>query len=152
MKYFLICILIISIFSSFKTGEGTAILTCKSESRRSLFNAVLDEAVFLRTAELTIDNSTMSFSATDEGHIIFDADDKVFTMYLESTTPDKKTKFLRLWAIPSSFKKIFSEDGPGSQFHHIYEFRARLESTEPRKGKEYNTPTIELVCTLDYQL
>lgn len=74
-------------------------------------------------------------------------------MYLSSKyDAHAQDKFLRLWAVPSSFKVISTQKGPGSQFHNVYEFHAKLESTDPRKGKELNTPTIELICTLDYEL
>ena len=97
-----------------------------------------------------MDGSKLTFGTDDKSYIIFDPTSKVLTIYLESRS--KNGKFLRFWAIPSSFKTISNEKGPGTQFHSVYEFKAKLESTDPRKGKELNTPTIELNCNLDYQL
>ena len=95
----------------------------------------------------------MTFSFQDRSNIIFDPDNKVFTVFLESKSDDPKSrKFLKFWALPSFFKKVKTEKGPGTEFHDTYEFRAKLYATEPRKTNEPNTKTIELICTLDYEL
>jgi hypothetical protein len=150
MKCFLFAIVTLILFSSFNIGEPVATLTCKSESGRTQFNAVLPGASYLESAELSVDGSKYTFGRNDKSYIIFDHLSKVLTVYLESN--DNNEKFLRFWAIPASFKTVSNEKGPGTQFHSVYEFKAKLEATDPRKGKELNTPTIELSCTLDYQL
>jgi len=153
MKASLIALLIIIFLSSYKPGEPVATLTCKSETGRTLFSAELPSCSYLEKAELTIDGSKLGFTNQDKANIIFDPENKVFTIYLESHSSDSKTyKFLKFWALPSSFKKISSEKSSGSQFHDIYEFHARLYGTEPRKISEPNTKVIELICTLNYEL
>ena len=141
------------LLSSFRPGEPTATLTCKSTSGRTTFSAELPSCSYLGTAEFSIDGSKLTFSSDDKSHVIFDPEDKVLTIYLESKTDDpKEHKFLKFWALPSSFKKVKNDKGPGSQFHDVYEFHAKLYATEPRRTKELNTKTIELICTLDYEL
>jgi hypothetical protein len=143
------CLLLLSSYRLRYFGVGSAKLECKSQSGRTLFNAELEECQFLETAELSIDNTKENFSKEDDGYIIADLDNKILTMYLES---QKRHSFLKFWAIPSSFKTILNEKGPGTQFHKIIEFKAKLYGTEPRQDKEFNTPEIELFCKLDYQL
>ncbi len=153
MRKIFTAILIISFFTSFRNGEPVAILACRSESGRTTFTAELPGCSYLDKAELTIDGSKLNFSSQDKGSIIFDPDNKVFTVCLESKSNDQKTyKFLKFWVLPSSFKKVKSEKGPGTEFHDTYEFHAKLFSTEPRKINERTTKTIELICTLDYEL
>lgn len=149
MTYFLSLYILLTSFVPSKFGEPVATLTCKSASGRTIFTATLPEVEYLEKAELVIDNSKLVFSIEDKGGAIFDPTNRVFTVYLESQNGEKH---LRFWVTPSSFKKVFSEKGSGSQFHDIYEFQGMLEATEPRKGKENVTPTIELTCKLDYQL
>ena len=149
--FYPICLLLIVLFfSSFNTGVGKAILSGKSDSGRTIFKAEMEDCRILENAELTIDKAKLTFSAEDNGHIVADLENGVFTMHLESG--NNGGKFLRLWAIPSSFKNILNEKGSGSQFHKVYEFKVKFYSTEPRKGKGFNTPEIEIYCTLDFQL
>lgn len=145
----LFSILTLVLFSSFKFGEPVATLNCKSVSGRTFFKAEIPSGSYLDNAEFIVDNAKLDFSMQDNNAIIFDPDNKVLTVYLESK--DSK-KFLRFWAIPSSFKKVSSEKGPGTEFHDVYEFHAKIEASDPRNGKQPNTPRIELVCTLDYEL
>jgi hypothetical protein len=135
------------------TGEPVATLTCKSSSGRTLFTAVLPDCDYVEKAEFSIDRTSMSFAANDTQGVIFDPENKTFTISIVSRSVNSKTeKFLKFWALPSSFTRIKHETGSGTQFHDVYEFHAKLFATEPRKGFEYNTKIIELICTLDYQL
>jgi hypothetical protein len=153
MQRFIIILTIASFLTSFRPGEPVATLTCKSLSGKTTFSAILPSCTYLEKAELIIDKSKLQFEAMDHSNIIFDPENKVFTVFLESKSDDPKAyKFLKFWALPSSFKKIKSEKGSGSQFHDIYEFHAKLYATEPRKTSKPNTKTIELICTLDYEL
>jgi hypothetical protein len=152
MRIFLITVLIGFLVLSFRPGEPVATLNCKSESGRTTFTATLPDCSYLEKAELSIDGSKLVFSISDKGNIIFDENSRVFTICLESNTRDKASKFLKFWAVPSSFRKVKSEKGTGTQFHDIYEFRAKLYATEPRSVKEPHTKTIDLICTLDYEL
>jgi hypothetical protein len=128
-------------------------LTCKSGSGKTTFTAVLPSCSYLEKAELIIDGSKLAFSDKDKCNVIFDSGNKVFTVYLESKAEDPKAyKFLKFWALPSSFKKTKSEKKFGTQFHDTYEFRANLYATEPRGKSDSNTKTIKLICTLDYEL
>jgi hypothetical protein len=153
MRKLLVRLLFISTLLSFKPGVGTAHLTCKSASGRTLFTAELEECEFLRSAEFTVDDVKITFSySNDEGYIVFDPENKVFTILLNSGAKSKGYKFLKFWAIPASFKQTMDENGPGSEFHHKYEFRAFIYGKDPRSDKDPNTPLIELNCQLDYRL
>jgi hypothetical protein len=153
MRTFITILIVVIFLTSFKPGEPVATLTCKSESGRTIFTAVLPSCSYLKKAELVIDKSKLQFEDMDRSNIIFDPENKVFTVYLESKSDDPKAyKFLMFWALPSSFKKTKSEKGSGSEFHDTYEFHAKLYATEPRNISEPNTKTIELICTLDYEL
>jgi hypothetical protein len=153
MKRLLAGVIILLILTSFMPGEPVATLTCKSESGRTKFTAVLPSCAYLESAELSIDGSKLQFSDEDGSYIIFDPTNRVFTVFLESKRGDAKDyRFLKFWADPSSFKKVKSENGTGSQFHDSYEFKAYVYATEPRQVKEPNTKTIELLCTLEYEL
>ena len=144
-------LIILATLTSLKPGEPTAILTCKSESGRTLFRAELPSCSYLGTAEFSIDDSKYFFTQDDLSAIIFDSSNKVFTIYLESKD-SKKNNFIRFWALPNTFEKVKSVKGDGSQLHDVYEFKAKIYGREPRKGFEYNTKEIELNCTLDYEL
>ena len=149
----LFILLLSSIFVSFKiVGSGTAHLTCKSESGRTIFTAELEDIDgLLEKAELIVDNKKLTFDATDEAHTIFDAQSGVFTVYLtgESTDNFPNGRFIQFWAIPKSFK-IISAD----RSYQKYEFKARIEATEPRRGenRSLRTPQVELNCTLTYRI
>jgi len=153
MRIFLSSFLVGVLLTSFKPGEPIATLTCKSISGRTTFTATLPSCSYLEKAQLSIDGSKLSFSADDNSKIIFDPDNQVLTIYLESNSHDPKNyKFLKFWALPSSFKKTKTQKGSGSEFHDTYEFKAKMYATEPRQVKEPNTKTIELECTLDFEL
>ncbi len=154
MRRFILTFLTASLFMSFRSGEPVATLSCKSASGKTTFTAEMPSCLYLQDAELNIDGSKLTFSVDDKSNIIFDPDNKVFTLSLESQSDNPKDyKFLKFWAIPSSFKKIRNEKGPlGLNYHYTYEFHAKLNATEPQAGKELNRQTIELVCTLDYEL
>lgn len=153
MRRFIIILIIVGLLTSFRPGEPVATLTCKSESGRTTFTAELPSCSYLEKAELVIDKSKLQFVVMDRSNIIFDPDNQVFTIVLESKSDDpKEYKFLKFWALPSSFKKTKSKKGSGSQFHDTYEFHAKLYATEPRNISQPNTKTIELICTLDYEL
>lgn len=145
--------ILLTVFTSFKPGEPVATLTCKSQSGRTIFTATLPSCSYLEKAELSIDESKLIFSAEDRSTIIFDPENKVFTVFLQSKSDEpKEYKFLKFWALPDTFKKIKSMKEVGSQFHDSYEFHAKMYATEPRKLNEPNTKTIELICTMEYEL
>lgn len=149
MKSLLVSALLFMLLSSLKPGEPSATLTCSSASGRTLFVAILPECNYPGNAKFSIDTSKLNFGIEDHSSIIFDPENKVFTIALESK--DEK-KFLKFWAIPTTIKKIKSQKGTGSSFHDVYEFKAKVYATEPRKGFEQITKTIELNCILDYEL
>jgi len=152
MQNILFCFLVLFTHTSLRPGESVATLTCKSVSGKTLLNAEIPGCAYIEKAEFSIDGSKLLFVNGDNSSIIFDPSNKVFTMELGIKTQNTADKFLKFWAIPSSFKKTKNEKRPGSQFHEIYEFHAKVYATEPRTGFERNTKTIELICTLDYQL
>ncbi len=146
---FVFAVFILMILSSFNVdGVWVATLTCKSESGKTVFNAELEECQTLINAEITIDTSKLFFSKQDDGYIVFDPGNKVFTLYLVSKKDiNYSNKFLMFWAIPSSFEKVLDEE-----FHQVYKFKAVLRCTDPRNNKEINTPEIKVDCTLNYEL
>lgn len=149
MKQLLFISLLFLTLTGFDTGSGTAFLTCRSDSGRTEFNAELQDIVgILEKAELRIDDTRMKYSS-EESHIIFDPKNGILTMYINdgATKEYPNHKYLKFWAIPSSFKIIKNESG-----HQIYEFKAVIEGTEPRKNKEMHTPRIVLNCKLEYEI
>ena len=154
MKFLLTGSIILLFLSSFNlkygTREGT--LTCKSESGRTLFNAKLEDGTGLESAEFIIDGAKNSFTFKDENYTIFDPTNQVYTICIQEKTEgqNRDGKFLKFWAIPSTFKLI-STDGQRALPHEIYEFKAKIFGREPRTGFEYNSKVIELNCTLDLE-
>jgi hypothetical protein len=152
MKKILICLAILIGLTSFKTvGVRTAHLTCKSETGRTEFYAEIEDIDSkIKKAELIIDGEKIEFANEVNSNIIFDSKNGVFTMYLQSKNQSKKDfikyKFLKFWAIPKSFKIIQEESDKGK-----YEFKAKIFSTDPRKGKD-STPEIELNCIFEYEI
>ncbi|WP_264510571.1 hypothetical protein [Flavobacterium sp. N1719] len=151
MKRILFCLIIIISLTSFKTiGSATAYLICQSESGRTKFKAeIQDIEGGLEKAELTIDGIKLIFTGEENSNVIFDSKNGVYTIAIESK-PSKdfsKYKFLKFWAIPKTFKTIIENNVEGK-----YEFKAILYSTEPRKGKDLQTPKIELNCKLEYKI
>ena len=154
MKYLVTGSITLLLFSSFNfkygTREGT--LTCKSESGRSLFNAKLEDGESLESAEFIIDGAKNSFTFKDENHTIFDPANQVYTICIKEKTEGqiREGKFLKFWAIPSTFKLI-STGGRRSLPHEVYTFKAKIVGREPRTGFEYNSKVIELNCTLELE-
>ncbi|MFD0964066.1 hypothetical protein [Pseudofulvibacter geojedonensis] len=135
---------------SFDLGSGTAYLKCKSESGRTEFYAELQDIEgLLEKAILKIDETELEYK-TNEGHIIFDPKNGVLTMYivdLENKEDYLSHQYIQFWSIPSTFKIVKNE-----RHHQIYEFKAKIYGTEPRKQKEFNTPIITLNCRLEYEI
>lgn len=149
MKSLVVSMLLFMLLSSLKPGESSATLTCSSTSGRTLFVAELPECNYLGTAKFSVDTAILNFGFEDHSNIIFDPENKAFTIAFESR--DEK-RFLKFWAIPTTIKKIKSKKGTGSSFHDVYEFKAKIYATEPRIGFANITKTIELNCTLYYEL
>ena len=149
MKYLLASIIFPLFLTSFKHGEGTARLTCKSQSGRTIFEAEFGEYTMLRQATLIIDKDSMPFFDSDRCTVICDPEAKVYTLNIESEAYSNfdTARFVQLWAVPSTF---IDDSSPGSGFRDIYKFTAKLRARDPRKGKEYETPLILLNCTLTY--
>jgi len=153
MKTILLCFITIVGLTSFKTsvaGSGTAYLSCKSESGRTLFNAeIQDIDGIIEKAELTVDGTKLNFNDAENTNIIFDSKNGVYTIAIESTSGKDfaEHRFLKFWAIPKTFKIIVENSTEAK-----YEFKARLYSTEPRQGKNLQTPVIEVSCILEYKI
>jgi hypothetical protein len=92
----------------------------------------------------------MLFASGDRCHVIFDPDNKVYTLHIESDGHGNvdKPPYIELWAIPLSFTDSTS---PEAQFQDIYKFKARMKARDPRKGKDYDTQLIELNCVLIHE-
>ncbi len=153
MRKIIICLIVFLGITSFKSvGSATAYLNCKSESGRTLFKAeIQDIDGGLENAELTIDGVKLNFTEDENANVIFDSKNGVYTLFIESKSQLKKDftkyKYLKFWAIPKTFKIITENNSEGK-----YEFKAKLYSTEPRKGKGFSTPEIELNCELKYKI
>jgi sugar lactone lactonase YvrE len=85
----------------------------------------------------------------DEAYTIFDPQKKVFTVYITGKINEDfpNGRFIQLWALPETFKII-----NGDRQNQVYEFKARMEATEPRKNKGLRIPQIELYCKLKYSI
>lgn len=153
MKKLIFYLILILGLTSFKPiGSATAYLTCKSESGRTSFKAeIQDIDGGIEKAELTIDGVKLNFTEDENSNIVFDSKNGVYTIVIESKSKLKKDfsklKFLKFWAIPKTFKTIIENNEEGK-----YEFKAKLYSTEPRKGKDLQTPEIEVNCNLVYKI
>lgn len=153
VRLYIILAFFIYTFGSFKPlGSGTAYLVCKSESGRTLFNAELQDIVGgLEKAELIVDGKKIVFNSEneDEAYTIFDANSKVFTLYITGKTNKEfpNSRFIEFWAIPSTFKIISSD-----RSNQKYEFKAKVVGTEPRKNKDLRTPEVIMNCTLEYKI
>jgi hypothetical protein len=139
------------LFTSFKNpGSNTAYLTCKSESGRTVFTAELQDITgLLEKAELSVDNNKLLFTESDEAYTIFDSKKGVFTIYItgKANKDFPNGRFIQFWALPESFKIIKSD-----RADQKFEFKARIEGTEPRKDKDLRIPVVELNCTLEYKI
>jgi len=147
----LILIALINLFASFKVpGSGTAFLDCKSESGRTTLHAELQNIMgLLEKAELIVDSKKLGFTEDDEAYTIFDPQKKVFTVYITGKINKDfpNGRFIQLWALPETFKII-----NGNRENQVYEFKARIEATEPRKNKALRIPQVELNCKLTYSI
>ncbi len=150
MKNIIALLLLCITLTSFDFGSGTAYLNCKSDSGRTKFYAELQDIEgLLEKAVLKIDDTELKYK-TDESHVIFDPKNGVLTMYIDDFDNKEEHlnhKYLQFWSIPSTFKILKNEN-----YHQIYEFQAKIYGTEPRKGKEFNTPIIILNCRLEYEI
>src|SRR5215217_2043558 len=104
MKYLLTIIIFPLFLNSFKTGEGTSKLTCKSQSGRTLFEAEFGDYTTLRQAKLTIDKDSMPFYHSDRCTVIFDPKAKVYTLNIESEAYSNfdTAGFIQLCVTPST--------------------------------------------------
>jgi hypothetical protein len=131
-------------------GSNTAYLKCVSESGRTIFNAELQDIIgIVEKAEFTVDKKSLTFGYDDEAYTIFDPKAGVFTLYINGKPNNDypNHRFIKFYAIPSSFKIISN-----SNTQQKYQFRAKINGTEPRKNKDLITPEVELVCTLEYEI
>ncbi len=132
-------------------GSGTATLSCRSVSGRTVFKAKLqDISGMFEGGTLIIDGDSVTFPEQNgniEHHAIWDPKNGVFTLsYLKPGMKD--FQFIRFWAVPSTFKIVNGDRNAGA----VYEFEAFLEATEPRSCKGHATSTIRLQCTLTYRI
>jgi hypothetical protein len=149
MKTLFYCIICVSFFTSFRFGEPVAELKCKSISGRTMFEAVLPNLTYHERSHFEVDGVKVDFGIHDRGAVVFDEASKVLTIHLES---EDGSKFLKFWAIPSTFKQVSGEKRGGTSFKDVYSFKGKIIAKEPRQGKANLTPEIELDCVLEYEL
>ena len=152
MRYFVATLFLVILFGSFRSGVSMATVVAKSASGHTSFSASLYDMESLESAEFIVDGSKYTFSRDNaECHVIFDPENGIFTMVLKSKDLSKPWRYLKFWAVPTTFKLTLREKGSGTQFHNQYEFKARVSGSDPRPGKD-DTPEIELLCKLDHEL
>ena len=73
----------------------------------------------------------------------------VFTVFIlgKENKEFPNGRFIQFWALPETFKAVNSD-----RSNQKYEFKARIEATEPRKDKDLRIPQVELNCTLTYKI
>ncbi len=149
MRSLLSGICILYIFSSFTPGVGHSKLTGRSSSGRTIFTAEFENYSTLEKGELTVDKEQMIFMSSDRCHVIFDDENKVYTLHIESEAYSNfdTLRYIELWAIPSTFTVATNA---GTEFSEVYKFKAKMKARDPRKGKDYEMPIIKLDCTLGY--
>lgn len=149
MRLLIFCFVSLTILGSFTIGEPVAELTCKSKSGRTIFNAVLPQLTYHESAHFEVDGAKIDFEINDKSCVIFDKEAKVLTIYIRSKND---SRFVKFWAIPSTFKTVSAEKGTGTEFRDVYKFRGKIVASEPRQGKGNLTPETELECELEYSL
>ena len=104
MKHSIISKLLLSFLTSFTNGVWTAKLFCTSLSGRTTFEAELEDMQILQSAKFIVDDNELNFTYRDNGVIIFDLQNKIFTMKLESEPKGNYDtfRFVEFWAIPST--------------------------------------------------
>lgn len=148
-KLFILSLVFLST-SSLRIGSGTAILKGKSDSGKTSFIAHLQDIIgIMEGAKFTIENSTVEFDSDDNAGIVIDSKVGVLTLFIEGkgTKDYPNGRHVQFWAIPSTFKIIKEESG-----HKVYEFRAKIQGTEPRIGKGLQSSVTELNCSLEYEI
>ncbi|MBL7982504.1 MAG: hypothetical protein JNL52_11930 [Flavobacteriales bacterium] len=150
-RFLLILSFIVATALDATAGSGTATLTCRSASGRTVFKAKLQDIYgMFEGGTLIIDKDSVTFPPQDgniEHHAIWDPKNGVFTLsYLKPGMKD--FQFIRFWSIPSTFKVVNGDRSAGA----VYEFEAYIEATEPRPDKGHATSTIRLLCTLTYRI
>jgi hypothetical protein len=152
MKVILSILIIVTLAAHKPLGAGVSTLTGKSSSARTLLYIEMDDIMGgLQKAELIVDGKKLAFTDEDKSTTVFDSVNGVLTLYLtgNNNAAFPNGRFIRFWAIPKTFKTVVSRPG-----HRKYEFKGRIEATEPRKGENFNNriPQVEMDCTLDYEL
>jgi hypothetical protein len=139
-------IFIALLFLSFQSyaGSNVAYLVCKSASGRTMFKAELQDIMSFENGTFTIDGKSISYNASGCTSIIFNAKNKVFTIYLDED--DGEGAWLTFYAIPETFNEI-----KGGEHDQHYKFKAIIQGKDPRPDK-YNSPEIELDCELTYSI
>ncbi|MGQ0827108.1 MAG: hypothetical protein ACT4ON_01810 [Bacteroidota bacterium] len=135
---------------SFYSGSNTAVLTCKSNSGKTTFVAYIQDITStFEGATFTMDKSSIEFDSNENGYVVLDSKSGVFTLFVDGrkTFDYPNGKFIRFWAIPSTFKIITEEHG-----HKVYEFKAKLNGTDPRPNKTPDSPVVELNCKLEWKI
>lgn len=127
--------------TSFDIGSNTAYLTGESKSGRTKLSIDLQDIVGqLEQASLQIDGTGRIYNS-DNANVVFAPQNGVFTLYIQEANND----YLKVWAIPSTFKTIRNGNSK------LYKFKANIEGSDPRKGKDI-TPVITLTCQLEYEI
>jgi hypothetical protein len=141
MKRFLFLFFILCSSVAF-AGSADAILTCKSASGRTIFQAGIQDLVGFSWAKFAIDGQEIAYDNEGAGQVVFNEKHKIFTLSIN----DSKKGFLTFYAIPSTFEVIKK-----SNYEKQYKFQAVIQGLDPRKGK-HQSKNIVLNCELKYSI
>ncbi|MBX2973449.1 MAG: hypothetical protein KF797_10115, partial [Flavobacteriales bacterium] len=119
----LVLLVVLCSFTVVGAGSGTATLTCRSASGRTMFTAYLQDIIgMFEGGKLMIDGVVQEFHAEDGddcAEAVWDPEIGVFTVTYSHDTPEGPVWF-RFWAVPNTFKTI--SDKRGSAEGAVYEF------------------------------
>ena len=144
-----IILFLTSIVSFAYAGSGPAYIDCTSKSKRTTINLIVQDISMLSYAKLKIDLDSIVFYEPSEDWVIFSQEDSVLTINARSkkSSPNKQTYYFELWALPNTFNYVTND-------RNLLEgrFAAKVNFSEPRKGKGLLTPTIQVGCKIKYSI
>ena len=130
-------------------GSGPAYIDCQSKSKRTQINLTLNDLYSLAYSKLKIDNDSLVLYEPDNHWVIFSKNDSVLTINAtyKVKVQNSQEAYMEFWALPNSFNYKVNER------HHLEgTFNAKIKFTDPRKGKNNWTPTIQLGCKVKYSI
>lgn len=144
-----IILFLTTIVSLAYAGSRPAYIDCTSKSKRTTINLTVQDISMLSYAKLKVDLDSLVLYEPSEHWVIFSKEDSVLTINAryKKSNPNKQTYYFELWALPNTFNYVTNE-------RHLLEgrFAAKVNFSEPRKGKGLLTPTIQVGCKIKYSI